>query len=226
MFLQKKVTIKTMKILISTPLYPPETARVSIFAKQLAMNLQMIYVEKHLITLLAYSDFPENINNVKIISVSKKQNLLKRIILFTKILLREVKNNGIILLNQAGISSLLTLLVAKLFNKKTISFIMENEVEERSVQFNMNKKSLKVWQINFIQYLVSKWSSVVIFDNLKLKDTFKKKYNLNENNLIVQKFPIKNFFSPFSNVESKEKEKLEVIKEWKFFVEFLTKTIS
>ena len=81
-----------MRILISTPLYPPETAYPAVFSRKLASYLRLSKTEKYLVTVLAFSDFPEKVENVKIIYVSKRQNLILRLI---KYFIKLIRNTSL-----------------------------------------------------------------------------------------------------------------------------------
>lgn len=67
-----------MKILIATPLYPPDVAEAAAYSKELAQRLS----GSHEVTVLAYGKYPEPINGVKTISVDKGQPLLPRLAAF------------------------------------------------------------------------------------------------------------------------------------------------
>jgi len=65
-----------MKILLATPLYPPEIAPVAQYVKELARRLKDI----HEITILAYAYIPEQIPGVHIVTIQKDAFLPLRII--------------------------------------------------------------------------------------------------------------------------------------------------
>ncbi len=208
-----------MRILISTPLFPPETAYPAAFAK----NLSLLLSEKNIVTVLAFVEAPEKVDNVNIISVSKKQNLAKRLTIFTYRLFQEVKNHDLVIVKQAGISSLLTVIVSKLFGKYIILKMKEDEVIERIRQFSLKEKSFKVWQIAYTQKIVLKFSNIVIFDNLEIQNILQNRHNLRENKLKVATHPEQKHLPPFLNEENLQKEKQVIIKEWESYLKFLEK---
>ena len=69
-----------MKILIVTPLYPPDIAGHSAYVKELALRLR----EAHTVTILAYNHIPEKIEGVNIITIQKHLPTLVRLFLCTQ----------------------------------------------------------------------------------------------------------------------------------------------
>lgn len=58
-----------MKILIVTPLFPPDTAPSAVYTKELARRLS----SEHQVTVLLYGHLPESIPNVTLVSVDKRR---------------------------------------------------------------------------------------------------------------------------------------------------------
>lgn len=73
-----------MKIVIATPLYPPDIEPVAVYTKELARRLS----KNHEVTVVAYSHIPEQIPGVAIISIEKNLPLVVRLVKFTRALLR------------------------------------------------------------------------------------------------------------------------------------------
>lgn len=72
-----------MKIVIGTPLYPPDIEPVAVYTKELARRLS----KKHEVTIVAYSHIPEQIPGVDIISIEKNLPLIARLWKFTRSLI-------------------------------------------------------------------------------------------------------------------------------------------
>lgn len=70
-----------MKIVLATPLYPPDVAEPAPYIKELAKRLAE---EGHSITIVAYTRLPEKITGVRIISISKHALLPLRLAAFMK----------------------------------------------------------------------------------------------------------------------------------------------
>ena len=82
-----------MRIVLVTPLYPPDVAYPAPYIKELATRLSALH---HQITVVTYADIPEEIPGIHILSVSKHQPLLYRIIAYTKLLSSATKDADII----------------------------------------------------------------------------------------------------------------------------------
>ena len=82
-----------MKILIATPLYPPDIAPSAQYVKELAKRLA---AEKHSVSIIAYARIPEKVSGVQIIAVDKNKPLLLRIIAFLFALWRVARATDII----------------------------------------------------------------------------------------------------------------------------------
>ncbi len=81
-----------MKILIATPLYPPDTAPTARYVKELARRLS----ESYTVTVLTYGRLPEQIQGVRIIEIDKRRPLPVRLFLFTIALLKEVRRADVV----------------------------------------------------------------------------------------------------------------------------------
>ncbi|MFA4890428.1 MAG: glycosyltransferase [Candidatus Paceibacterota bacterium] len=68
-----------MKILIATPLYPPDVAPSAQYVKELAKRLT---AEKHSVIIVAYARIPEKIPGVRIIAVDKNKPLPLRVLVY------------------------------------------------------------------------------------------------------------------------------------------------
>lgn len=67
-----------MKIVIATPLYPPDIAEPAPYVKELATRLEGM----HAVTILTYGRLPEQIDGVHIIAVNKRLPLFFRLTRF------------------------------------------------------------------------------------------------------------------------------------------------
>jgi hypothetical protein len=81
-----------MKILIATPLYPPDIAGHAPYVKELATRLRSM----HNVTILAYNHIPEKIDGVTILPVEKNQPLVRRLFQYTHLLLQEAKRADVV----------------------------------------------------------------------------------------------------------------------------------
>lgn len=90
-----------MKILIATPLYPPEVAAAAAYAKELAARL----AQKHEVTVVAYTHLPEPVEGVRVIAVDKRQPRFERLRIFRRALARAAKNvDAVLAINGASVA--------------------------------------------------------------------------------------------------------------------------
>ncbi|HVW82858.1 MAG TPA: hypothetical protein VHC68_02875 [Candidatus Paceibacterota bacterium] len=76
-----------MRILIATPLYPPEVAPAAAYAKELARRLSA----RHEVAVLAHAHLPEELPNVRLVAIDKRRPRLARLFAFTRALRREAR---------------------------------------------------------------------------------------------------------------------------------------
>ncbi|HFC10640.1 MAG TPA: hypothetical protein ENJ75_00365 [Candidatus Kaiserbacteria bacterium] len=115
-----------MRIVLATPLYPPEIAPVATYAKELARRLSLA---GHKINVLAYTHLPEQLQNVNVTVVDKHKPRLVRLHAFRKALIQSARDtDAIIVIN--GISTELPLILTPL-HKKTIFCIADKKASSR-----------------------------------------------------------------------------------------------
>ncbi len=116
-----------MRILIATPLFPPELGEPAEYVWELAQRL----ATEHSVTLLTYAHAVVPIPNVRIIQIEKQHRLLRRLITYTRALLREVHTTDLIYAQKAGAAGFPAALVSKLRNIPLIVHFPHDEVWER-----------------------------------------------------------------------------------------------
>ena len=107
----KLVRYSHMKILIVTPLFPPDTGAPAPYTKQLLKHLNE---SGYSITLITYGKLPENAPYEKIIVLNKRWPKLFLLLASVFYVLREAKDNERIIVNN-GPSSELPVLLASMF---------------------------------------------------------------------------------------------------------------
>lgn len=171
-----------MKILITTPLYPPEIAEIAVYSKTLAEKLSI----NHKITLLAYANHPLKAQGFSFIYVLKNKNFFTRIFLFFKALIKNINNQEILFL-QSGISaSLPAFLIAKIKNKKIVFRYFEDEPEKRA-QIKTNR--FKIIIIKTIQKIILKYSDTIICSTKLLKEKLINIYKTQNNKITIIEDP-------------------------------------
>ncbi len=89
-----------MRILIATPLYPPEVADAAAYAKELATRL----AKDHAVVVVAYAHLPEKVTGVRVVEIDKRQPRLARLRAFRKALSREARDaDAVIAINGASV---------------------------------------------------------------------------------------------------------------------------
>ncbi len=111
------------KILIITPLYPPDIAPSAIYIKEFARRLST----EEEITILAYGTLPEKISGVKILTVSKNMILPIRLLFFLRVLI-QLAHRADYLYVQNGASVELPTLFACFFTRVPIVFHLGDTV--------------------------------------------------------------------------------------------------
>jgi hypothetical protein len=76
-----------MKIVLATPLYPPDVAWPAPYVKELARRLS----PAHSVTIVTYGDTPEKVEGVRFVTVSKRVPRALRLVRYTQALRREAK---------------------------------------------------------------------------------------------------------------------------------------
>ncbi len=110
-----------MRILIVTPLFPPDTAPAALYAKELASHLT-----QHQVHILLYGHLPESVPNCSVTTVSKKASAFVRLLHMTRAVFQEAKKADVLLV-QNGASVELPVFLFTLLRKKPIVF-MESDI--------------------------------------------------------------------------------------------------
>lgn len=102
-----------MRIALVSPLYPPDTEAPAPYVKELARRLS----KEHAVTILTYGKHPEQLPNVRILSVSKRHLLLKRLTAFTRALIKTSKEVDVLVIEN-GPSVELPVVITRLLGMK------------------------------------------------------------------------------------------------------------
>lgn len=117
-----------MRIVLATPLYPPEIAEPAPYIKELAKRLSV----NNTVTVVAYTHLPETVANVRIIAVDKRRPLPLRLVLYFFALLRAIRHADVVYaMNGASVEFPVSL--ATLFtNRPLIFYIGDVAAHERA----------------------------------------------------------------------------------------------
>lgn len=105
-----------MRIVIATPLYPPDIAPLALYVKELAFRLK----SHHSVTVVAYGSIPEVIEGVRIVTVPKHTPAMFRILRFSYVLWREARNADIVYVQNGASCELPTLLIRAIVHARVV----------------------------------------------------------------------------------------------------------
>jgi hypothetical protein len=134
-----------MKVVLATPLYPPDIAPPAPYIKELATRLR----EWHDVHIITYGHTPEVISGVTIEAVNKRRRKVPRLISFTKALYRNSKQADVLFVEN-GLSVELPSLLC--------SFILKTPIVFHIGDVSANAKSQKRFLPRLIQGLLKKRS--------------------------------------------------------------------
>jgi len=113
----KHVRFVLMRIVIATPLYPPEIAGPAPYIKELARRLS----KDTEVTIVAYARLPEQVPGVHIIAVDKRRPLPLRLFAYLRALARAARDaDAIYAINGASVE--LPVLIVSFFSRTPLFF--------------------------------------------------------------------------------------------------------
>jgi len=185
-----------MKIIVATPLYPPEIGRLSIYTKDLVANLKA----SNELTVLAYANQVESEEGVNIFTINKAQPLTIRLLKYIWSLFKLAKQTDIIYAQNAVATGLPAIIVKYFTGKPVIINFLEDEAWKRAVSSGLSKQSLNeflekpklsrdIRKIINIQSWVLRRATKIIVSSKALATVVSKKYKIAEKNIIVNYTP-------------------------------------
>ncbi len=120
-----------MKVLLATPLYPPEIGGAAPYVKELAQRLR----GRHEVTIVAYAHLPEKVPGVRIVAIDKRPPLPARLFRYTAALLRAA-GDADILYAQNGASVELPAGIAALARRAPLIMHIGDEAAHRRAAGN------------------------------------------------------------------------------------------
>lgn len=127
-----------MRIVLATPIFPPETGGPATYTRELAERLK----QAHEITVVTYADAPEAMAGVKMVAISKEKPLLSRLAAYFFALRSESKKADIIYVQNAVAAGLPAALVGMVTGKPVVLKFVGDEAWERATQVGLIKKPL------------------------------------------------------------------------------------
>ncbi|MFZ2621028.1 MAG: glycosyltransferase family 4 protein [Minisyncoccia bacterium] len=128
-----------MKIIIATPIYPPEIGGPATYTKELCERLH----KEHDITIITYTDSTEVFPGTKLIAISKQDPLATRLRKYFFAVWKESKNADLIYVQNAMASGFPVAIVSIFRRMPFILKFVGDEAWERATQLKLTKKRLE-----------------------------------------------------------------------------------
>jgi len=196
-----------MKILIATPVYPPEIASIASYTKRIAENLCC----NNNITIVAYSNNPEKIPGVRLVSVNKNSPLLIRLLKYTITLWKESSKSNVVYAQNAVVAGLPAIIVGKLRKIPVVIRFLSDEAWERASQAKATSKNLddflsnidggiKIKFLYFLQKVVLNNAHTIVVPSKYMGEIIIRSYKVQNKKITVNYTPYKKPESiPFSS---------------------------
>ncbi len=128
-----------MKIVLATPLYPPEIASPAVYVKEISLRL----ASRHEVTVVAYGNMIEKVPGVTLVGVSKKKRLLVRLLHYT-VTLYKATNGADIIYTQNGIAASLPAMVVGYLRKIPVVLrFVEDEAWRRATRQHLTTENFE-----------------------------------------------------------------------------------
>lgn len=181
-----------MRILLATPLYPPEIGGPATYIKELSERLR----DAHEITIVAYATTSEKIPGTTLRTVSKRRPLPIRLAKFALTLWREAKQADVIYVQNAVAAGLPAVLVGRMRRVPVILKFVGDESWERATQLRQTTRHLedflqsgegsaRVRIIQRIQRFVLRRASAVTTPSAYLADVIVRTYGVKKERVAV-----------------------------------------
>ena len=117
-----------MRIVLATPLYPPEIADAAAYVKELARRL----AKDHKVTIVTYAHLPEPLPGVTVSAIEKRRPLLSRLFSFRNALARALRDADAVLAINGASVELPLLLVSRRQSVPLIFCTADHAAHERA----------------------------------------------------------------------------------------------
>lgn len=184
--------LRFMRIVLATPVYPPEIGGPATYTKELAIRLR----DKHEIIIVAYASTSEIIPGTTLFVASKRRPLILRLLKFTFDLFRASRNSDIIYVQNAVAAGLPAVLVGMFRGIPVVLKFVGDEAWERASQERLTKKRLEEFLANpdggwrtyvrmRIQGFVLRHADIVTTPSLYLRDAIVRTYGIKKERAVV-----------------------------------------
>jgi glycosyltransferase involved in cell wall biosynthesis len=181
-----------MKILVATPIYPPEIGGPATYTKELCERLH----DEHQLTVVAYTDVREAFEGTTLIPISKRRRLPVRLVKYFWAIWHAAKKADVIYVQNAVAAGLPVALASKLRKKPFILKFVGDEAWERASQNKLTNKlledflehpegPLKIRLMMALQGWVLRRASIVTTPSEYLGKAIQKAYKLDPKRVIT-----------------------------------------
>ncbi len=181
-----------MKIIIATPIYPPEIGGPATYTKELCAHL----ASTHDITVIAYTNSTEAFPNTRFVPVGKGRPLPVRLVVFFLKLLRASKGQDILYVQNAMAAGLPVALVSLITGIPFVLKFVGDEAWERATQRKLTKKRLeefmahpdggiKIRLMMMVQGFVLRQASIVTTPSKYLSEALIRTYGVRREKAVV-----------------------------------------
>ncbi len=181
-----------MKIVLATPLYPPEIGGPATYVKELAHKLR----DEHEVTIVAYASTSEKVPGTTLITVSKRRALPVRLAKFTYELWRVSRRADVVYVQNAVAAGLPAVIVRLLTRTPVVLKFVGDEAWERATQLKQTRKRLdeflaapdgspRIRLIGILQGFVLRHVSAVTTPSRYLADTIIRAYRVPASRVVV-----------------------------------------
>ena len=181
-----------MKIILATPVYPPEIGGPATYTKELANRLK----DAHDIIIVAYASTSELIPGTTLFVASKRRPLPLRLLKFTYDLFRASRGADVIYVQNAMAAGLPAAIVSRLRGIPLVLKFVGDEAWERASQERRTKKRLEEflaapeggWRTTLrmlIQGFVLRHADIVTTPSAYLRDAIVRTYGIQNERAVV-----------------------------------------
>jgi len=181
-----------MRIILATPLYPPEIGGPATYTAEIAKRLR----GAHTISVVAYTDLGTQIEGTTLVRVHKSRPLPLRLISFFFTLLKATKGADVVYAQNAVAAGLPAMLVGKIRRIPVVIKFVGDEAWERATQARQTKKTLeeflahpeggiKIRLIKWVQGVTLRHVDVVTTPSAYLREALVREYRVRPENGVV-----------------------------------------
>lgn len=181
-----------MKIIIATPIYPPEIGGPATYTKELCAHL----ADAHDITVIAYTNSSEAFPNTRFVPVGKGRPLPVRLAVFFFKLLRASKGTDVLYVQNAMAAGLPVALVSLITGVPFVLKFVGDEAWERATQRKRTTKRLEEFMANpdggikirlmmMVQEFVLRRARIVTTPSEYLSEALIRTYGVRRQNAVV-----------------------------------------